>query len=150
MRPHSQSASDRLSDEEIVSAIQKGTEETLAFDATSQWGYEKLMVSVSSRGDHFDRNAMVLFEESGDVLLSVPISSMPATIGCSKSADYVIDRAGISRLHCHLESIGGLVRINDDESTNGVWLNGKRIQSQELCDGDELTLGTVLLRVRKV
>lgn len=141
---------DSLSDDHIMRAIQSSAEDTVAFTATSKWGYEKIKASVKSRGDTFDRSAGVVFEEDGSEVLRVPVAGMPATIGSGGMADHVLDRAGISRLHCHLEYVGNLVRIHDDASTNGVVLNKKKVDCEDLCDGDEVTLGTVSLRIRKV
>jgi hypothetical protein len=140
---------DDLSDDSIVRSIQASAEETAAFVATSKWGYKQLKASIESRGDPFDRCGCVVFEEDGKEILRIPVSAMPATIGSGSTADFVLERAGISRLHCHLERMGCLVRVYDDASTNGIMLNKKTIEAEDLCDGDELVLGTVVLRIRK-
>lgn len=142
--------SDALSDEHILRSIQDGATDTAAFSIANQAGFERLKASIKSRGDTFDRCGGVVFEEDGEEVLKVPVSRMPATIGSGVRADFVLDRPGVSRLHCHLESIGSLVRVSDDNSTNGVTLNRKPVQSEDLCDGDEITFGPVVLRVRKV
>ncbi len=141
---------DNLSDDHILKSLQSSAEETVAFSATSKWGYEKIQASITSRGDSFDRCSSVVFEEEGLEVIRVPVSCMPATIGSGPSADYILDRTGISRLHFHLEYVGNLVRVYDDASTNGVVLNKKKVDCEDLCDGDELTLGAVSLRIRKV
>lgn len=138
-----------LSEEHIMQTIQSCAEDTVAFLATSELGFERLKTSVDSRGDPFDRCGSVVFEEYGEEILRIPISCLPATIGSSRSADYPLSREGISRMHCHLEKIGNLVRIHDDMSTNGVLLNGKWVDAEDLCDGDELRLGSVIMRLRK-
>lgn len=150
MKTKVKNMSDNLSDDHIMRSIQSSAEDTVAFSATSKWGYEKVMASVKSRGDTFDRNAGVAFEEEGCEILRVPVASMPATVGSGGMADYILKRTGISRLHCHLEFVGNLIRIHDDASTNGVVLNKKKVDCEDLCDGDEVMLGTVSLRIRKV
>ena len=40
----------------------------------------------------------------------------------------------------------GAVKVLDDRSLNGVFVNGERVQSQVLADGDELTVGRYRLR----
>lgn len=150
MKKNTKGIPDNLSDDHIIKSIQSSVEETEAFVATRQWGYEKLKASIASRGDPFDRSGEIVFEEAGTVVLRIPVSRMPVTIGCGERVDYVLDYPGLSRLHCHLEYVGSLVRIYDDASTNGLVLNGKKIASEDLCDGDEIRLGTVSLRIRKV
>jgi hypothetical protein len=144
------SMSENLSDAQIIESIQSSAEEAEAFCAPSQWGYEKLKVSIASRGDSFDRCGEIIFEEDGKEILRIPVACMPVTIGSGEKVDYALDFPGLSRMHCHLEYIGSLVRIHDDASTNGVVLNGKKIASEDLCDGDEVKLGMVSLRIRKV
>lgn len=141
---------EHLSDEHILKSIQSSAEETGAFTATSQWGYERLRASVASRGDSFDRRGAVVMEKDGGELLRIPVAGLPSTIGSGATADFVLEHEGVSRLHCHLESVGSLVRIVDDGSTNGLLLNRKKVDAEDLCDGDELAIGTLVLRVRKV
>lgn len=140
---------ERLSDEEILKSIQSSAEASGAFTATREWGYEMLKASVSSRGDTFDRTGAVVLE-MGEESLRIPVAEMPATIGSGQKADFRLEGEGISRLHCHLECIGSLVRVVDDHSTNGVVLNRKKVSAEDLCDGDELVLGSTVLRIRKV
>ena len=40
-----------------------------------------------------------------------------------------------------LHKDGGVVRVLDDRSLNGVFVNGERIDMREVEDGDELTVG---------
>ena len=139
-----------LTDDKILNTIQLSAEESAAFSATSEWGYEQLKSSVESRGDTFDRSSELVFEENDAEVLRIPVCKMPATIGNGGKVDYILNRIGVSRLHCHVEHVGSLVRIHDDSSTNGVLLNRKRVAVEDLCEGDELQIGTAVLRVRKV
>ncbi|VGO11627.1 FHA domain-containing protein FhaA [Pontiella desulfatans] len=137
-----------MSDTHLLKAIQAGTDETGAFFATRDWGFDRLRASVDSRGDPIDRDGAIVLEGDGAPVLSIPFARMPATIGSGETADYRLEHAGISRLHCLLEPVGSLVRIRDKGSTNGVLLNGKKVKVEELCDGDELQLGSAVLRIR--
>jgi predicted nucleic acid-binding Zn-ribbon protein len=62
-------------------------------------------------------------------------------IGRSLSADVRFDDPTVSRRHAMLHADGETVRILDDRSLNGVFVNGERVDMQELSDGDELTIG---------
>ena len=73
------------------------------------------------------------------------------TIGRAVRADFVVDAALVSRVHCRLSAHkDGRLEVQDLESTNGTFLNGKKVDRAELKDGDELGVGRVTLKVEKV
>ena len=51
----------------------------------------------------------------------------------------------ISRHHCVLRRVAGGYEIQDLQSSNGVLVNGNRVQSSPLRNGDRITLGQVQL-----
>jgi uncharacterized RDD family membrane protein YckC len=51
----------------------------------------------------------------------------------------------ISRHHCVLRKVGDGFEIQDLQSSNGVLVNGQRVQTSPLRDGDRLTLGQMQL-----
>jgi pSer/pThr/pTyr-binding forkhead associated (FHA) protein len=66
-----------------------------------------------------------------------------ATLGRSKECECVINDANISRRHAQLRrNSGGDWQIVDNGSTNGIKVNGRRVDSSRLSPGDEVTLGT--------
>jgi pSer/pThr/pTyr-binding forkhead associated (FHA) protein len=59
-----------------------------------------------------------------------------------------IKSSQVSRRHCELLEIGGKLVVRDLGSSNGTFVNGKRVIGQQpLKPGDELTVGAVTLRV---
>jgi pSer/pThr/pTyr-binding forkhead associated (FHA) protein len=82
------------------------------------------------------------------VSFRMPVGAVK-TIGRSAGAEFIVDSALVSRLHCQLSSIGDTLRVKDLESTNGTFVNGRRIASAELRDGDCLRVGRVELRVSR-
>jgi len=44
----------------------------------------------------------------------------------------------------------GGVRILDDRSANGTWVNGRRVHEAELRDGDVIVLGRAVLVYREL
>ena len=62
-------------------------------------------------------------------------------IGRSLSANVRFDDPTVSRRHAMLHRDAGVVRILDDRSLNGVFVNGERVDLRELEDGDEITIG---------
>jgi pSer/pThr/pTyr-binding forkhead associated (FHA) protein len=66
------------------------------------------------------------------------------TMGRAPRADFVVDAALVSRVHCRftLNDVNQL-EIEDLGSTNGTFLNGKKVMKATLTDGDTLTVGRI-------
>ncbi len=59
-----------------------------------------------------------------------------------------IKSSQVSRRHCELHEASGTLTVRDLGSSNGTFVNGKRVLGQQaLKVGDELTVGSVTLRV---
>ena len=71
------------------------------------------------------------------------------TVGRAPRADFIVDAALVSRLHCRLAAGAGEIEAVDLESTNGTYVNGERIARALLKDGDKLRVGAVELVVTK-
>jgi pSer/pThr/pTyr-binding forkhead associated (FHA) protein len=68
------------------------------------------------------------------------------TIGRSSGADFIVDAALVSRVHCRVTALaGGELEIKDLESTNGTYVNGLRIDTARLQPGDKLQVGRIEL-----
>jgi pSer/pThr/pTyr-binding forkhead associated (FHA) protein len=70
------------------------------------------------------------------------------TVGRATGADFIVDAALVSRVHCRLTALddGGL-EVRDLDSTNGTFVNGQRVATARLSDGDRLQVGRVELMV---
>ena len=73
------------------------------------------------------------------------------TIGRAVGADFIIDAALVSRVHCRLTALpDGALEIRDLESTNGTFVNGQRVDAARLSSGDRVQVGRVeLVAVRE-
>jgi pSer/pThr/pTyr-binding forkhead associated (FHA) protein len=85
--------------------------------------------------------------DEAPIILRLPTGSI-RTIGRTARADFIVDAALISRLHCRLtaERSNQLV-VEDLGSTNGTLVNGERVVRQVLREGDVLTVGRVKFTV---
>lgn len=61
-------------------------------------------------------------------------------IGRNPENDIVIQDQHISNFHCVLTNDCGTLRVEDRGSTNGLYLNGRRIQKSTMAQGDVLEL----------
>jgi pSer/pThr/pTyr-binding forkhead associated (FHA) protein len=68
------------------------------------------------------------------------------TLGRAAGADFIVDSAQVSRVHCRLTALpGGQLEVRDLESTNGTFVNGHRVDVAQLASGDKLQVGRVEL-----
>jgi hypothetical protein len=87
--------------------------------------------------------AKVPWVEVGSTTYAV---SRPTTlIGRGSEADLRIDDPGISRRHAELRRSGGDVTVVDLGSTNGVVVDGERVERARLRDGSEVVLGSTTM-----
>jgi len=71
------------------------------------------------------------------------------TIGRATQADFIVEAALVSRVHCRLTASkdDGLV-VEDLDSTNGTLVNGEPVERALLKNGDRLTVGRLELVVQ--
>lgn len=95
---------------------------------------------------------------SSDVIIEInglrhPLAAPGVVIGRGNEAELRIDDPGISRRHAQIQihESGGstTVTVTDLGSTNGVVLNGHRVQTASVANGSEIRLGntTVVIRI---
>ena len=80
------------------------------------------------------------YEEDGRHVV-VPISREWTRIGRSLAADVRFDDATVSRRHALVVNQADGVRVLDDRSLNGIFVNGRRVEWSPLADGDEVSIG---------
>ncbi|HXH05540.1 MAG TPA: FHA domain-containing protein [Vicinamibacterales bacterium] len=71
------------------------------------------------------------------------------TIGRAARADFIVDAALVSRLHCRLTATRDGVEVEDLRSTNGTFVNGARVTRATLAPGDVLGIGRVRLTLER-
>lgn len=65
------------------------------------------------------------------------------TLGRAPRADFIIDAALVSRVHCQLSAGAAQLEVVDLKSTNGTFVNGARVERAVLKSGDKLGIGKV-------
>jgi pSer/pThr/pTyr-binding forkhead associated (FHA) protein len=71
------------------------------------------------------------------------------TVGRAARADFIVDAALVSRLHCRLTAGATELEVVDLDSTNGTFVNGERTTRAALKSGDRLGVGRVELNIEK-
>ena len=71
------------------------------------------------------------------------------TVGRATGADFIVDAALVSRVHCRLTASDDALEVIDLSSTNGTFVNDKRVEKASLSNGDRLRVGRVELTVER-
>jgi pSer/pThr/pTyr-binding forkhead associated (FHA) protein len=82
-----------------------------------------------------------LVYEDGDAVRTVALTREWTRIGRSLAADVRFDDPTVSRRHALIVRHPDGVRLLDDRSLNGVFVNGARVDGKALRDGDEIIVG---------
>ena len=69
------------------------------------------------------------------------LSGSRVVLGRSREADIVLQDPNVSRRHAELRREDGGWQIVDLGSTNGIKVNGRRVDNQPLSAGDQITIG---------
>ncbi len=70
------------------------------------------------------------------------------TLGRATRADFIVDEALVSRLQCRFTAgVDGSLEVQDLGSTNGTFVNGKRVKKSKLEPGDRVRIGRVEFEV---
>jgi predicted nucleic acid-binding Zn-ribbon protein len=81
------------------------------------------------------------FDDGGESPQIVALTREWTRIGRSLAADVRFDDPTVSRRHALVVRQPDGVRVLDDRSLNGVFVNGERIEGRLLRDGDEIVVG---------
>ncbi len=73
------------------------------------------------------------------------ITSASVTVGRAAASDFQISAEGVSRSHSQIVRRGSEYFISDLGSTNGTFVNGKRVETEtKLSHGDMIELGKAI------
>lgn len=84
---------------------------------------------------------LVMFKD--DERREFPLKSESTLIGRRSEAGLRIPTRDVSREHCRLQIVKNELRVRDLDSSNGTYVNGKRVDEAVLKPGDRLTVGPV-------
>jgi len=92
---------------------------------------------------------VINYDEAGSEVVKEVISlgvKDQFSIGRSQSADIKVMDIKVSRSHSRIEKRGEKFYITDLGSRNGTYVNGERITTHELVNGDNIKVGFSILR----
>jgi DNA-directed RNA polymerase subunit RPC12/RpoP len=96
---------------------------------------EELRSSLEEPGQY------LAYRSPGGEVRAFPLEREWTRIGRSLAADVRFDDPTVSRRHALIVRQPDGLRVLDDRSLNGVFVNGERVEWSTLADGDEIVIG---------
>lgn len=94
--------------------------------------------------------ALEVLAPDGTVLRRLPLPNGALVIGRRASSGLLLADPEVSRQHARIEYIAPRYYLADLDSTNGTFVNGRRIHGRHpLADGDTIDVGQTRLRFRR-
>jgi pSer/pThr/pTyr-binding forkhead associated (FHA) protein len=96
------------------------------------------------------RRGWILIARRGMLITSaIHLGAVTASVGRAGDCALRLNDPAVSRKHCQFKACGELVAVDDLGSTNGIYLDGLRIDTALLGNGDEVVLASFTLQVMK-
>lgn len=96
------------------------------------------------------RRASAVIEINGE---SLPLAAPGIVVGRGNDADLRVNDPGVSRRHAEIrvteDATGPRVSVHDLGSTNGVLVNGKRVENATLADGAVIRIGNTTMTLHQ-
>lgn len=87
-------------------------------------------------------NGPYLEIQTSQGMSQTPVGAKPLTIGRHTDNDVVLADPKASRYHAVIERAGSRLRVRDLKSSNGTFLNKRRITQESLSSGDVIQIGS--------
>ena len=128
-----------------------GQQGTAGSDGTlSQPAPPDLEMQLEKVREQIEQPGQYLCYEENNELRTVALTREWTRIGRSLAADVRFDDPTVSRRHALIVRQPDGVRVLDDRSLNGVFVNGARVEGKVLEDGDEIIVGRYRLNFLSV
>jgi pilus assembly protein CpaF len=92
----------------------------------------------------------IVISEKGGAERRETFEQNEVTVGRVQGNDLMLPKGNVSKRHCRLEQQNGRFVVSDQESTNGTYVNRRRItQSTVVREGDRIYVGDFILRIEQ-
>ena len=81
--------------------------------------------------------------------VDIKVGRVSVVVGRHPRCDSRVDSPRVSRWHCSLTEVDGALWVQDLGSSNGTWINGRRVVSALVRPGDVVAIADVCFRVEK-
>lgn len=90
---------------------------------------------------------LVMFKPNGQ-RKDLPVSKKLTVLGRGENCEVRIPLENVSRRHCEISLVGAELKVKDLASSNGTYVNNRRINECSLGAGDRLVVGPVVFTVQ--
>ena len=90
---------------------------------------------------------LVMFKPNGK-RKDLPLTKEVMVIGRGQGCDLQVPLENVSRRHCEISISGETVKVKDLASSNGTYVNNKRVNECDLKAGDRLVVGPIVFTVQ--
>src|SRR5690606_36466684 len=119
-----------------------------AFMSSSVFGLTSSELVVAESGAGVRPPVLVGVGSGGERYPALRLRDTPQRIGRHPRAHLVIAHPSVSKFHLEVQTIGPVVFVRDLDSTNGTFVNGRRVSGlTPIGPGDEGRIGTVTFQV---
>jgi pSer/pThr/pTyr-binding forkhead associated (FHA) protein len=80
----------------------------------------------------------------------IPVDRGTVMVGRHPECDVQLQSRRVSRRHCVIALVRGDVVIRDLGSTNGTWINGRRVAAGWIRPGDEVAIAHVRYHLKEI
>jgi len=107
---------------------------------------------MNDRDQRRDIRPSLVFLSGELIAVPIPLEREEVTLGRALETDVRINDTQVSRQHAKIVAVHDAERnvtdyvLNDLDSRNGTFLNGRRIRRETLDNGDKITIGDTILR----
>jgi len=119
----------------------QATQERVAASASQSAQHDERVAILEAAAAQLDEPGQYLVFRDGAEARVVPLVREWTRVGRSLAADVRFDDPTVSRRHALIVRQADGVRVLDDRSLNGIFVNGDRVEWRVLADGDEIVVG---------
>jgi general secretion pathway protein A len=134
---------DTVSDEDLQAAIQElqWVEFASSTNRMRALSMEQVQAHLSGSGNSGQPVGRILLACAGKTVMERELKPGRLVIGRTPDNDLQIDSKFISRHHCQIVTQADACLIEDLNSTNGIYVQSKRVRRYNLNDGDVVQVG---------
>lgn len=101
---------------------------------------ETIISSIDEIEQESEKEPYLMILAGSDIGKLYPLKLQELVAGRSTDCDIWIEDNTISRKHFRIKKVNNVYTIQDLKSTNGTFVNGKRVKSIELQEGDKIQI----------
>lgn len=120
---------------------------TMVFDKSELHELKQHAATGTMRNRSVDTPILEILE-GNDVGMKYDLTGKTISLGRREDNQVVVNDPNVSRYHAKIFFDSKEWRIEDLKSTNGVFLNGKKVKKAPLNQGDEIRMGSTLMKFR--